>query len=86
MILVLGVDNGREESDLTFWHLNFILHTLYIKCKNTGPKKSKIMKQTAFRRERKGECAAFFKKNSVRIFFEKIKKKWRFRKFLLSYI
>jgi hypothetical protein len=26
---------------LTFWHL---LHTLYIKCKNTGPKKGKIMK------------------------------------------
>jgi hypothetical protein len=33
---------------LTFWHRNFILHTLYIKCKNTGPKKGKIMKQTAF--------------------------------------
>jgi hypothetical protein len=45
---------------LTFWHLNFILHTLYIKCKNTGPKKGKIMKQTAFWRERNGECAAFF--------------------------
>jgi hypothetical protein len=28
---------------LTFWHRNFILHTLYIKCKNTGPKKGKIM-------------------------------------------
>jgi hypothetical protein len=26
-------------SCLTFWHRNFILHTLYIKCKNTGPKK-----------------------------------------------
>jgi hypothetical protein len=25
--------------NLTFWHRNFILHTLYIKCKNTGPKK-----------------------------------------------
>jgi hypothetical protein len=32
------------EDDLTFWHLNFILHTLYIKCKNTRPKKGKIMK------------------------------------------
>jgi hypothetical protein len=29
---------------LTFWHRNFILHTLYIKCKNTGPNKGKIMK------------------------------------------
>jgi hypothetical protein len=29
---------------LTFWHRNFILHTLYIKCKNAGPKKGKMMK------------------------------------------
>jgi hypothetical protein len=29
---------------LAFWHRNFILHTLYIKCKNTGPKKGKIIK------------------------------------------
>jgi hypothetical protein len=43
MVLVLLLKRipshpGPQTVALTFWHRNFILHTLYIKCKNTGPK------------------------------------------------
>jgi hypothetical protein len=32
------------ELGLTFWHQNFILNILYIKCKNIEPKKGNIIK------------------------------------------
>ena len=41
----------------------------YIKVNNTGNKYVRIMKQTAFGREKKGECVSFLK-YSVSVFVE----------------
>ena len=77
----MNVKNGKEDfiterikplGRLTFRCRNFLLNfsTLCIlNVNNTWTKKGSIMKQTAFWREKNGECAACLK-YSVRIFVE----------------